>query len=170
MQGTHNGGPFQLHPAELGDLMSFRLFRTTSAFFLGLFLGFFCQSRVYGQASANQTSGSQASGATGGLTGFVTDPSGAGVPKASVRLTDASGASYDATTNKEGIYEFKGLPAGVYTLKAVVKGFALFTKENIQITAGQQQVNVNLIIQIEEEKVEVTDQTTKVDVDASNNA
>jgi len=171
MQGTHNGGPFQHHPAELGDLMSFRLFRTTSAFFLGLFLGFFCQSRVYGQASANQTSGSQASGATGGLTGFVTDPSGAGVPKASVRLTDASGASYDATTNKEGIYEFKGLPAGVYTLKAVVKGFALFTKENIQITAGQQQqVNVNLIIQIEEEKVEVNDQTTRVDVDSANNA
>ena len=151
--------------------MSFRLFRTTSAFFLGPFLLFLWQSRVYGQASANQTPGSQASGATGGLTGFVTDPSGAGVPKASVRLTDASGASYDATTNKEGIYEFKALPAGVYTLKAAVKGFALFTKENIQIIAGQQeQVNVNLIIQIEEEKVEVTDQTTRVDVDSANNA
>ena len=151
--------------------MSLRLLRTTSAFFLGLLLLFLWQSRVYGQAFANQTPGTQASGATGGLTGFVTDPSGAGVPKASVRLTDANGASYDATTNKEGIYEFKALPAGVYTLKAAVKGFALFTKENIQIIAGQQQqVNVNLIIQIEEEKVEVTDQTTRVDVDSANNA
>ena len=151
--------------------MSFRLLRTTSAFFLGLFLLFLCQSGGYGQTPANQSSGSQASGATGGLTGFVTDPSGAGVPKASVRLTDSSGVSYDATTNKDGIYEFKALTAGVYSLKAVAKGFALFTQENIQITAGQQQqVNVGLIIHIEEEKVEVTDQTTKVDVDSSNNA
>src|SRR5205823_13500398 len=57
------------------------------------------------------------------------------------------------------------------TLKASATGFALFTQENVQVTANQvQQANVNLTIQIEEQKVEVTDQTTKVDVDPSNNA
>jgi len=120
---------------------------------------------------ATSQAAAPAAGATGGLTGFVTDPSGAGIPKASVRLTRASGTSYDAATNKEGIYEFKDLPPGIYTLKAAAKGFALFTKENVQIIAKQQvQVNISLSIQIEEQKVEVTDETTKVDVNPSNNA
>jgi hypothetical protein len=150
--------------------MSFRLFRTTCAF---LFFLVSLVAPVYAQTPAGGPTSqpAPASGPTGGLTGFVTDPSGAGIPKASVRLTDANGASYDATTNKEGIYEFKALPPGVYTLKAASQGFALFTKENVRIVANQQvQVNINLTIQVEEQKVEVTDETTKVDVNPSNNA
>jgi hypothetical protein len=154
--------------------MSFRLVRTKCAFFLCFFLLPLSTERLCAQAPAAGTAGqaaAPAAGAAGGLTGFVTDPSGAGIPKAFVRLTTASGASYDAATNKEGIYEFKDLPAGVYTLKAAAKGFALFTKENVQIIAKQQvQVNISLGIQIEEQKVEVTDETTKVDVNPSNNA
>ena len=154
--------------------MSFRLVRTTCAFFLCFFLLPLFTQRLCAQAPAGGATGqaaAPAAGATGGLTGFVTDPSGAGVPKASVRLTSASGTSYDAASNKEGIYEFKDLPPGVYTLKATAKGFALFTKENVQIIAKQQvQVNISLSIQIEEQKVEVIDETTKVDVNPSNNA
>ena len=146
--------------------MSFRLVRTTCAFFLCFILLPLFAVGLPAQAPAGGTPGP-----TGGLTGFVTDPSGAGVPKASVRLTSASGTSYDATSNKEGIYEFKSLPPGVYSLKAAAKGFALFTKENVQILANQQvQVNISLTIQIEEQKVEVIDETTKVDVNPSNNA
>src|SRR5436309_12464844 len=154
--------------------MSFRLVRTTCAFFLCFFLLPLFTQRVCAQAPAGGATGqaaAPAAGATGGLTGFVTDPSGAGIPKASVRLTSASGTSYDGATNKEGIYELKDLPPGAYTLKAAAKGFALFTKENVQIIAKQQvQVNISLSIQIEEQKVEVTDETTKVDVNPSNNA
>ncbi len=129
------------------------------------------QVEVTGQAVNQATQAVPVKGPTGGLTGIVSDPSGAGIPRASVRLTNAAGASYDATTNGEGIYQLKALPAGVYTLKAVAQGFSLFTQENVQVVANQvQQVNVNLTIHIEEEKVEVTDQTTKVDVDPSNNA
>jgi hypothetical protein len=107
----------------------------------------------------------------GGLNGVVTDPSGGVIAKASVRLVNASGTSFDTKTNQEGFYEFKGVPPGTYTLKAVAKGFALFTKEGVQIVAGQVvQVNIGLVIQIEEQKVEVTDQTTTVAVDPSNNA
>ena len=153
--------------------MIFRLFRTTCAFLLYVILLALFPQRLCAQSPAGAAAGAaaQAAGPTGGLTGFVTDPSGAGIPKASVRLTDASGASYDATSNKEGIYEFKALPPGAYTLRAAAKGFALFTKENIQIIAKQQvQVNISLTIEIEEQKVEVTDETTKVDVNPSNNA
>ena len=108
---------------------------------------------------------------TGGLNGVITDPSGGVIAKASVRLTNDSGASLDTLTNRDGFYEFKGLLPGTYTLKAVAKGFALFTQEDIQILAGQtKQLNIGLLIHIEEEKVEVSDSSTKVDVDPSNNA
>jgi len=108
---------------------------------------------------------------TGGLTGMVTDPSGSVITKAAVRLINAKGESLDTATNREGIYEFKSVAAGTYTLKAVAKGFSLFTQENVEIVAGQvKQVNIGLQIQIEEQKVEVTDQTTKVDLDPSSNA
>jgi hypothetical protein len=126
---------------------------------------------VTGQTANQPTQTVPVKGLTGGLTGIVSDPSGAGIPKASVRLTGASGASYDAVTNTEGIYQFKALSTGVYTLRGVAKGFNLYTQENVQIIANQvQQVNVSLTIHIEEEKVQVTDETTKVDVDPSNNA
>jgi hypothetical protein len=107
----------------------------------------------------------------GSLTGVVTDPSGGVIAKTAVRLIDSSGASIDTTTSRDGVYEFKNLAPGTYTLKAVAKGFALFTKEDVQIVAGQrQQLNVPLTIQIEEQKVEVSDSSTTVGVDPTNNA
>ena len=109
--------------------------------------------------------------ASGELNGVVTDPSGGVIAKAVVRLINASGASLDTTTNRDGFYEFKGLAPGTYTLRAVSKGFALFTQQDIQILAGQtKQLNIGLLIQMEEEKVEVNDSSTKVDVDPSNNS
>ncbi len=108
---------------------------------------------------------------TSGLNGVVTDPSGGVIAKAAVRLINASGASLDTTTNRDGFYEFKGLTPGTYTLRAVSKGFALFTQENVQILAGQtKQLNIGLVIQMEEEKVEVSDSSAKVDIAPSNNA
>src|SRR2546422_2598509 len=107
----------------------------------------------------------------GALNGVVTDPSGGVIAKTAVRLTNASGASLDTTTNRDGFYEFKGLVPGTYTVKAVAKGFAIFTQEDVQILAGQtQHSNIGLLIQVEEEKVEVSDSSTKVDVAPSNNA
>jgi hypothetical protein len=108
---------------------------------------------------------------TGSLQGVVTDPSGGVIAKAAVRLTDANGKSLDTTTNRDGVYEFKELAPGTYVLKSVAKGFSLFTKEDVQIVAGQlQQVNIGLQILIEEQNVEVNDNSTNVDVDPSNNA
>jgi hypothetical protein len=107
----------------------------------------------------------------GGLNGVVTDPSGGVIAKAAVRLTNASGASLDTSTNRDGFYEFKGLAPGLYTVSAVAKGFAIFTKEDVQVLAGQTQLlNIGLLIQVEEEKVEVSDSSTKVDIAPSNNA
>ena len=143
--------------------MSFRQVRTAlSIFFCLLALIFALDPGANAQAPTGSSGG--------GLNGVVTDPSGGVISKASVRLTGANGTSYDATTNREGLYEFKGLAPGTYELKAVAKGFALFTQKVEVLTGQTTQLNIGLMIQIEEQKVEVTDQSTKVDVDPANNA
>jgi hypothetical protein len=53
---------------------------------------------------------------TGVLRGQVTDPSGAAISNASVIMTPASGSPIVVQTNGQGMYEFKSLPAGKYTL------------------------------------------------------
>jgi len=112
----------------LGDLMSFRFVRIVAVNFLLLLSLFAFALNLSAQAP------------TGGLRGAVTDPSGAVIAKAAVRITSAAGVSLDATTNRDGNYEFKDIAPGIYSIKAVAKGFALFTDENVQITAGKLQV------------------------------
>jgi hypothetical protein len=107
----------------------------------------------------------------GTIRGQVTDPSGAAIAGASILLTTPLGASTDASTDKDGVYEFKGLPPGNYQIKAVVQGFALFTKVDVAVAAGQiTRANISLTIEVEKEKVEVTSTTSKLDVDPANNA
>ena len=105
------------------------------------------------------------------LRGQVTDPSGASVTGTTVLLTTPSGASMDTTTNKDGIFEFKDLAPGKYQIKAVAKGFAMFTKSDVVVTAGQvTRVNIALEIEEQQEKVEVSATTAQVDVNPANNA
>lgn len=109
--------------------------------------------------------------AAGSLRGQVTDPSGAAVTSATILLTTPSGDSVDTATNKDGNYEFKNLAPGKYVVKAVAQGFGLFTEPGLEIAAGQQQkLNISMKIEVQEEKVLVTDSSTKVDVDPANNA
>jgi hypothetical protein len=108
---------------------------------------------------------------TGVIRGQVTDPSGAALVGATVLLTTPSGASMDTTTNKEGFYEFKNLAPGIYEIKAVAAGFALFDKSGLALAAGQTlRLDVPLTLEIEKEKVEVNSSTTQVDVSPQNNA
>src|SRR5216683_932346 len=151
--------PAQSISRSSGDPMSFRPVQTALLHFLVLLLILATGAHLYAQAPS------------GGLSGVVTDPSGGVIAKATVRLVTSSGRSLDTTTNRDGFYEFKGLAPSTYTLKAAAKGFALFTKESVQILDGQtQQLNIGLTIQIEEQEVEVTDSSTRVDVDPSSNA
>jgi len=113
----------------------------------------------------------QASAGTGTLRGQVTDPSGAAVASATVLVTTPSGAATTASTNRDGIFEVTGLVPGKYGVKVVAQGFTTFDQADVEITAGQaQKLTVSLTIEVQEEKVEVTDTTTKVDVNPANNA
>ena len=108
---------------------------------------------------------------TGTLRGRITDPSGAVIPKATVTANTAEGRSVIVLTNSQGVYEFKGLPAGSYTVTAVAKGFATDQEDNVNIAEGQaQQLDIALQIEVEQEKVEVHEETPTVDVSPQNSA
>ncbi len=120
--------------------------------------------------AASAGSAAQAQSSTGTLRGQVTDPSGAAIVNATVLVTTATVAN-TSTTSKEGVFEVTGLAPGKYGVKVIADGFKTYELSGIDVTAGQtQKLNIQMTIQVQEEKVEVTDTTTKVDVNPANNA
>jgi hypothetical protein len=113
----------------------------------------------------------QAPVATGTLRGQVTDPSGAAVVGATVLVTMPNGAATTATTNRDGVFEVTGLAPGKYGIKVIAPGFTTYENPGIDVTAGPpQKLNIAMSIEVQEQKVEVTDTTTKIDVNPENNA
>src|SRR5579863_6687489 len=61
---------------------------------------------------------------TGGLSGRVTDPSGAVVPRASVVVSNLqTSVKQSVETNRAGLYRFPVLSPGSYSVVASLKGF-----------------------------------------------
>jgi hypothetical protein len=71
-----------------------------------------------------------------GVTGTVTDPSGAVVAGASVQVKEAGGATFSATTNAAGIFVVPSLVASDYTVTVSANGFGKVEKK-ITILVGQ---------------------------------
>jgi carboxypeptidase family protein/TonB-dependent receptor-like protein len=66
-----------------------------------------------------------AQNATGRITGVVTDPQGAAVPDAKVRVTNVgTNVHWDAVTNADGAYQVLDLPIGNYKVAVEREGFA----------------------------------------------
>jgi hypothetical protein len=75
---------------------------------------------------------------TSGLTGTVTDLSGATMPGAKVTLTSTeTGAQRESTSNEAGSYEFTALQPGSYTLTFQKEGFAQVTSAAIRLEVNQ---------------------------------
>jgi len=71
-----------------------------------------------------------------GVSGRVTDPTGAVVAGATITLRDASGKTRQTTTGTDGIFHLTELPAGRYDLMATATGFK--TKEqSIELKASE---------------------------------
>jgi hypothetical protein len=106
------------------------------------------------------------------LRGQVTDPSGAAIAHADVVLTPAapSAALIKTQTDGQGMYEFKALAVGQYSLTVVAQGFAVYENDNVVISGDTLRLNVAMSIQVEEQKIQVSDTVPTVDVNPANNA
>ncbi len=75
---------------------------------------------------------------TAGLSGIVTDPSGATVDGAAMTLRNSeSGAERSVVTDDAGRFRFLQLTAGNYTLSVQKSGFKVAERRGISLTAGQ---------------------------------
>ena len=105
---------------------------------------------------------------TGALRGQVTDPSGAAIPDASVIMTPATGSPIVTKSNAQGMYEFKTLSPGKYTLTVAAPGFSLYENDNVVITDQPLRLNATMAIEVETQKVQVSDTAPTIDVNPSN--
>ena len=84
----------------------------------------------------------------GGITGTVTDSSGAAVPGATVTVTNtATSGTRNTTTNGEGLYTFPALPPGSYELKVELQGFKTAEIRAFKVDV-QQTVRVDVPLQV----------------------
>ncbi|MCL4853621.1 MAG: carboxypeptidase regulatory-like domain-containing protein, partial [Bryobacteraceae bacterium] len=76
--------------------------------------------------------------ATGNIGGYVRDPSGAGIPNASVtaRMVEQQ-FTRSTETNNEGYYSFQAMPPGTYEITFESKGFQRQTQQGIELTVNQ---------------------------------
>ena len=74
----------------------------------------------------------------GGITGTVTDSSGAIIPGAEVVAVDqATQGSSKASSSSTGIYTLPLLPIGTYTVAVTKEGFQKFVKTNVPVLSGE---------------------------------
>ena len=96
------------------------------------------------------------------LEGTVTDPSGAAVAGATVKITAVeTGLTHERTTNPNGYYRFPGIAIGDYAVFVSYKGFKTKTIEGVKVQVGQTQtLDVALEIGNASEKIVVEVQLT----------
>ncbi|MBV8569710.1 MAG: TonB-dependent receptor [Acidobacteriaceae bacterium] len=103
---------------------------------------------------------------TGQITGTVTDPSGAVVPSAAVKvLSPSTGAERTTTASSNGDFAVPNLLPGDYTLVVQAAGFKTF-EEKVTLTVGQR-VGLDVKLQVGQTgtTVEVSSTAVKIDTE-----
>jgi hypothetical protein len=100
------------------------------------------------------------------LTGVVSDPSGAAVPSATVKLiNEQSGSTRVTITDAAGYYTFAAVTVGNFTYKLTVEraGFKAYVATGLTLLGGQKRnVNVTLALGNTKQTVQVTGVATSV--------
>src|SRR5262245_49733890 len=107
---------------------------------------------------------------TGIITGKVSDNSGARAPGVLVTLTGpALLTPRTAHTDSDGLYRFPALPPGSYALAFELQGFSKATVASVPVeVAATRTVDVTLQVGALSEAVEVSGETSTVDVTQTN--
>ena len=75
---------------------------------------------------------------SGKTTGAIHDPSGAGVANATIIMSNHETNTVDmTTTDREGNFSFKALPAGNYELQVLKPGFEIYRIPQVSLDAGR---------------------------------
>ncbi len=73
----------------------------------------------------------------GAINGTVTDPSGAVVPNAQVKATEtATSIDHNTVTTGDGQFAFQDIPLGMYKVSVTAAGFAAYTVDKVEVSAG----------------------------------
>ncbi len=115
---------------------------------------------------------SQGVGASGDVTGTVTDPSGAAVPKATVTVVQADkGIRRTAVTDDTGQYRVTGLSPATYDVSAELHGFSTEVRKGVIVAVGQTVIaDFQLKVSREAEVVEVTSEAPLVETERGHQA
>jgi hypothetical protein len=103
--------------------------------------------------------------ATGDISGFVRDPSGAPIPNARVTARMVEQQAVRTTeTNGEGFYNFLALPPGTYEMTFEMGGFQTQVRTGLQLTVNQHlRIDAALAVGAVETQVNVTAAAPLVD-------
>ncbi|MGH9588120.1 MAG: carboxypeptidase regulatory-like domain-containing protein [Acidobacteriaceae bacterium] len=106
------------------------------------------------------------------LHGTVTDPSGAVIPNATVRLTDLDGHTVATSpSDATGSYQINNLKPGTYIVIATSAGFAPSESKAVTVKAGEfKAYNVSLKIAVTKQQVVVNEDNPSVSVSPTENA
>jgi len=106
-----------------------------------------------------------------GVSGIVTDSSGAVVPGATVQMHDlATGLVETRQANADGFYAFVDLQPGQYDLEVSQPGFTTYRQTSIVLDIDSAKVvNVTLAVGQVNEKVEVSGEAVQIDTASTQN-
>ena len=95
-----------------------------------------------------------AQSSTGTVKGVLTDESGAGIPAATLTISNTAGKRA-AQSQSDGTYTFSGVQPGDYTVSVTYPGFAPFNKA-VTVNAGATvQLPVQLTVTTEKQEITV---------------
>ncbi len=107
----------------------------------------------------------QNSSVSGGLAGYVKDPTGAAVPNAKVSLKGPQ-QTLALTTDAQGRYEARGLPPGMYQLTVTATGFSTQVSKDNEVTIDHtSSLDLTLSLGQETTTVEVEGGATQIDTE-----
>ncbi len=91
----------------------------------------------------------------GEISGKITDEDEISIPGVNVTLEAADIAPMSTITSETGVYRFRFLPPGTYSIRIELAGFKTETKENIVIQVGEKK-NVDFLLTMSALEEEVT--------------
>ncbi len=104
------------------------------------------------------------------IRGILTDPSGAGIPGATVTVTGPGGAVRVVTSTGNGTYTIIGLPTGLHTIRVAAPGFAVFEKSDLDLSPARAAiVDASLLLAADIQEITVTDEP-QMSTDPAGNA